>query len=79
MSKISRAGLWVYLRRVILHDHVVGRQFEDIGPTTGSMRVGALNLRVTGWVVVFVVFEAVKVLVAFPAGIAAVWLVFFHA
>ena len=28
---------------------------------------------------VFVVFEAVEVLVAFPAGIAAVWLVLFHA
>ena len=67
------------MSRVILHDHVVGRQFKDIGPTTGRMRVGALNLRVAGWVVVFVVFKAVEVLVAFPAGIAAVWLVLFHA
>ena len=28
---------------------------------------------------VLVVFEPVEVLVAFPAGVAAVWLVFFHA
>ena len=66
-------------RRVILHDHVVGRHFKDIGPATGRVRVGVLNLRVAGWVVIFVVLEAVEVLVAFPAGIAAVWLVFFHA
>ena len=51
----------------------------DIRPTTGRMRVGALDLRVTGWGVVLVVFEPVEVLVAFPAGVAAVWLVFFHA
>ena len=79
MSKTSRGGLWACFGRVTLHDHVVGREFKDIGPTIGRMGVGALNLRVTGWVVVFVVFEAVEVLVAFPAGITAVWLVFFHA
>ena len=62
-----------------LHDHVVGRQFEDVGPTTGRMGVGALNLRVAGWVVVLVVLKAVEVLVAFPAGVTAVRLVFFHA
>ena len=79
MSKISPARLWTCLSRIILRDHGIGRPFKDIGPINGRMSIGGLNLRVTGWVVVFVIFEAVEVLVAFPASIAAVWLVFFHA
>lgn len=43
------------------------------------MRVRVLNLGITVWGVVLVVFEPVEVLVAFPTGIAAVWFVLFHA
>ncbi len=42
------------------------------------MRVRVLNFGITVWRVALVVFEAVEILVAFPAGIAAVWLVLFH-
>lgn len=42
------------------------------------MRVRILDLGITVWRVILVVFETVEVLVAFPTGIAAIWLVFFH-
>ena len=61
-----------------LHDHLVGR---DVGSVNliGRIRVRRLNLGITVWRVVLVVFETVEVLVAFPTGIAAIWLMFFHA
>ena len=65
-------------RGVFSHDHLVGRHLRYVHPT-GRMRVGILNFRITVWRMIFVVFEAVEILVAFPAGIAAVWLVLFHA
>ena len=42
------------------------------------MRVRVLDFGITIWRVVLVVFETVEVLVSFSAGIAAIWLVFFH-
>ena len=60
------------------HDHLVGGHFWYVCSCSGE-RVGVLNLRVTVWRVVLVVLEAIEVLVAFPAGVAAVWFVLFHA
>lgn len=76
---VHRRGLIRYSQEgVFLHDHLVGRHLRHVRPS-GGMRVGILNFRIAVWRVVLVVFEPVEILVAFPAGIAAVWLVLFHA
>lgn len=70
----SESRSWVFL-----HDHLVGGHVRRLGPTGRVRRVRVLYLRVAVWRVVLMVFEAVEVLVAFPARVATVRLVLLHA
>lgn len=75
LNRQARTG---EVRSLLSHDHLVGRHFWYVCSCRGE-RVGILNLRITVGRVVLVVFEAVEVLVAFPARVAAVWFMLFHA